>query len=361
MDPLDVGTETSEFRQLRRRLLIAAAAFVAVLGVGVAGYRVLQPETSWLDALYMAVITLTTVGYGEIVDPTAAVRIFTIVLLVAGLGVAAVFASTAAGLLIEGYVAHVFWKRRMQRQAGKLSEHYIVCGGGEAALHAVAELTAVRLPVVVVAEPEGQEELAELRDRVGDVPFIVGDPSDDRLLEAANVDRAVGVLACTDSDKDNLVITLTARQTNPKLRIIAQVSRAEMEEKLLRAGADGVVSPNLIGGLRMASVLIRPNVVTFLDQMLRDREMNLRVGEVTVPQESPLVGTSLGEAEVTKGTRALLLAVRDVTGDWAYNPPPETAIDERATLVLMGTPEELERIGNTVRPGALSSTTEEAT
>lgn len=333
-----------EFRQLRRRLLIAAAAFLAVLAVGAVGYRTLQPETSWLDALYMAVITLTTVGYGEVVVATPGVRIFTILLLVLGLGVAAVFATTAAGLLIEGYVGHVFWKRRMERQAGKLTDHYVVCGSGETALHAVDELVAVRHPVVVVAEPEGEEELAALRERLRDVPLIIGDPSDDRLLESVNLKRARGLLACTESDKDNLVIILTARQGNPSLRIIARATKPAMEAKLRRAGADEVVSPSLIGGLRMASVLIRPNVVTFLDQMLRDRDQTLRVAEVAIPEGSPHLGRALSAPALLVGTRALLLAVRGASGRWIYNPPEDTVLEAGSTLILMGAPEDTRQV-----------------
>lgn len=342
--PTGIGTD-AEFRQLARRLIIASLAFLAVLVVGVVGYRTLQPDTSWLDALYMAVITLTTVGFTEVVEPSQAVRVFTIVLIVSGLGVAAVFATTAAGLLIEGYLGHIFWKRRMERQASRLKDHYIVCGCGETALHAVEELKAVRRGVVVVADPEGGEEgLEALRARLHDVPLIVGDPSDDRLLEKAGLTQAAGLLAATESDKDNLVITLTARQSKPSLRIIAQATRSEMDAKLRRAGADVVVSPSLIGGLRMASVLIRPTVVSFLDQMLRDTNKNLRVGEVAIPSGSPLLEKPLVEAAPLEGTRALLLALKDAAGGWTYNPPPDTQLREGATLILMGTPEELEEV-----------------
>lgn len=349
INPRGIGID-AEFEQLARRLIIAALGFLLVLLVGVVGYRVLQPDTSWLDALYMAVITLTTVGYGEIVDPTPAVRVFTITLLVSGLGVAAVFATTATGLLIEGYLGHIFWKRRMERQASRLEDHYIVCGCGEAALHAVEELKAVGRGVVVVAEPpDGEEGLERLRERLPEVPLIVGDPSDDRLLESAGLAQAQGLLACTESDKDNLVITLTARQSKPSLRIIAQATRSEMDAKLRRAGADAVVSPSLIGGLRMASVLIRPTVVTFLDQMLRDRDENLRVGEVSIPSGSPALGRPLGELTVLDGTRALLLALKDEGGGWVYNPTSDTTLLDGCTLILMGTPEELEKVRRELR------------
>ena len=188
-----------------------------------------------------------------------------------------------------------------------------------------------------------------LRERLPEVPLIVGDPSDDRLLESAGLAEAQGLLACTESDKDNLVITLTARQSKPSLRIIAQATRSEMDAKLRRAGADAVVSPSLIGGLRMASVLIRPTVVTFLDQMLRDRDKNLRVGEVSIPSDSPLLGGPLGELTALEGTRALLLALKDEGGGWVYNPTPDTTLLDGCTLILMGTPEELEKVRRELR------------
>lgn len=204
------------------------------------------------------------------------------------------------------------------------------------------ELRAVRHDVVVVSDPE-ESDVNALRDRLGEIPLIVGDPADDRVLESAGLMRARGVLACAESDKDNLVITLTARQANPALRIIAQATRPGMEAKLRRAGADAVVSSSLIGGLRMASELIRPTVVSFLDQMLRDTDRNLRVGEVAVTAESPVRGLTIGAAEPTRGTNALLMAAKDLE-DWTYNPAPDTVLESGMTLILMGSPDDIDAV-----------------
>lgn len=329
---------------MRRRLAAAALFLTGVLVVGVIGYWTVDPGASWLDALYMTVITLTTVGYTEIVDLSGhpGGRVFTMLLLLVGMGGVVYFVSTATAFVLEGQLRHVFWRRRMERQIARLSGHLIVCGTGSTALYAAEELSRVGRALVVICEDAAAAE--RVRHRLGDVPVVVGEPAADEVLEAAGARRAAGIIAGTDSDKDNVIITLTARQLNPQIRIVTRVTDVEQVQKLRNVGADAVVSPTHIGGMRMASELIRPTVVTFLDQMLRDRERNLRVDEVPVGAESPEAGKRLGEIDFRAISNALLLACRTRDGGWVYNPPPEYRLEPGVTLILMGSPEDMERV-----------------
>lgn len=337
-------TAEDELRQIWRRVVYAAGVFAALLLIGTLGYRVIEPSASFIDALYMTVITLTTVGYGEIVDlsDSPGGRVFTIFLLLFGFGTAAYFVSSATALVVEGHLNHVFWKRRMNKEIRRFTGHYIVCGSSEAAVHAATELEAVGREVVMICGTA--EETTHLRQRLPTATFLVGDPASEGALAEAGLARAAGLVAATDSDNENLVITLTARQAHPTIRIIAQAGSRDMDPKLRRVGADSVISPDLIGGLRMASELIRPAAVTFLDHMLRDRDANLRVDEVIVPVHSRFVGVELGDIDFRAISQGLLLACRGADGKWHYNPPPEYRLGDGNTLIMLGTPSDLERL-----------------
>ncbi|HEU0053946.1 MAG TPA: potassium channel protein [Longimicrobium sp.] len=329
----------SDLLTLRRRLGVGAAFLVAVLLVGLVGYRLLAPEASWVDILYMTVITLTTVGYGEVFHLSPAGRVFTIVLLLFGISGAGYFLSTATAFLLEGQLSHVFWRRRMTREISRLSGHQIVCGSDETALYAARELHSTRRDAVLVCDDPGRAEA--LRREFPAMPVVIGDPTADEVLAAAGIGRASGILVCTGSDKDNLIATLTARHLNPTIRIVARVEDVAGAARVRNVGADAVVSPNFIGGLRMVSELIRPTVVTFLDEMLRDREKNLRIEEVEVDDASPLVGRVLGDLELRAVSSALLLACRQGGAGWIYNPPPTLPVAPGLVLILMGSPEDV--------------------
>ncbi|MBI4539332.1 MAG: potassium channel protein [Gemmatimonadetes bacterium] len=338
-----------DLRQLRRRLAAAALFLVGLLIVGVIGYSSIDPSVSWVDALYMTVITLTTVGYGEIVDLSGhpGGRVFTMALLLFGMGGVVYFVSTTTAFVLEGALGHVFWRRRMQKEIARISGHLIVCGDGPTALYAAAELQSVGRSLVVICERP--ERLSRVRAELEGVPVLVGDPTADEILESAGIRRAAGLIACADSDKDNLVITLTARQMSSQLRIVARVTDVEQVQKLRKAGADAVVSPHHIGGLRMASELVRPTVVSFLDQMLRDRERNLRVDEVQLGESSAELGKVLGQVDFRPVSNALLLACRTTDGNWVYHPPPELPLTPGLTLILMGSPEDIEAVRRYLR------------
>ncbi|HEU4562218.1 MAG TPA: NAD-binding protein [Longimicrobium sp.] len=325
----------SDLRLLRRRLAMGAAFLVGLVVIGVVGYRILAPSASWLDALYMTVITLTTVGYSEVFDIThnPAARIFTMVLILFGIGGAGYFLSLVTAFIFEGQLHHVFWRRRMTREISKLSGHLIVCGSDETATYAVQELLSVKRDAVLVIDT--------LREQFPTLPITAGDPTMEEVLVSAGITRASGILVCTRSDKDNLIATLTARQLNPNIRIVSRVEDITTTGRVRNVGANAVVSPRFIGGLRMVSELIRPTVVTFLDEMLRDREKNLRIEEVPITADSPLVERTLADVDFRATSSALLLACREDGKPWVYNPPPSLRITPGLVLILMGSPEDM--------------------
>lgn len=235
----------------------------------------------------------------------------------------------------------------MQRDLAELESHIIVCGSGQAALYAAREFASIDRPVVLVVTT------AEAATRAGreldDLPIVLGNPTDESTLLAAGVDRAAGLVACTDSDNENVVVTLTARQVNPRVRIVSQVEDVAHEAKIRKVGANAVVSPHFIGGLRMASELIRPTVVSFLDTMLRDRNLNLRVDEIRIPEGSATVGKRLRDLGLEALPGILLVAIRSPSGEWRYNPPRTDTVSAGSVLIFMGSPHEsrelCERLG----------------
>lgn len=324
---------------LRRRLLKALAFIVLVMVIGMAGFSVIDPTAGIVRAFYMTAITLTTVGFGEeiAVDSDGA-RVFTAVLILVGMGGTLYFVSTVTAFILEGQLGHVFLRKKMERDLSKLEGHMIVCGSGRTAFYAVRELATVQRPVVLVVP--SSEEAEALASDLADVPVVLGDPTDDDVLRAAGVERAGGVIACSDSDNQNVVITLTARQLNPEIRIVSRLEDVDQEGKIRKVGADAVVSPQHIGGLRLASELIRPTVVSFLDTMLRDRDRNLRIEEIFIPPGAPCVDKEIRELSLADHPGILLLALRDTDGSWEYNPRRSQRVRANTSLVFLGSPED---------------------
>ncbi len=327
----------AEFHRIQKRLGLAILALILVTAIGVVGFMLIgRGEYSLIDATYMTFITLTTVGFGEIIDMSAnpAGRIFTMFLLLGGMGIAAYTMLTLAAFVIEGQLRHIFTRRQMQRRIGRMKDHFIVCGDTFARWYVTEELTKTGRSVVLVTS--SQEFVDEATERLGDIPGVVGDPSDDAVLIEAGVIDATGIIFSMADDKDNLLGVLTARRLSPGIRIIASTDRPETIAKLRSAGADAIVSPNHIGGLRMASELIRPTVVSFLDQMLRVGGGTLRVEEVKIPGESPVIGRTLGSLEIDRIAGTMLLALnRPGREDSEFKPDSDTVIETGMTLIVM--------------------------
>jgi voltage-gated potassium channel len=323
--------------ELRGRLRGALAFLLLVTLFGVFGFLAIDPDAGPVSAFFMTAISLTTVGYGEEIPiDTDGARIFTAVLILVGMGGTLFFVSTATAFVLEGQLGNVFRRRKMERELSTLVGHLIVCGSGASARYAARELSTVERKVVLVAP---SAEVAEsVTTTLEHVLVVVGDPTDDEILRAAGIERAEGLIACSESDNENVVITLTARQLSTRIRIVAQLQDVQQSGKIRKVGANSVVSPYHIGGLRMASELIRPTVVDFLDTMLRDRDRNLRVEEVLIAEGAPAVGGQIRQLGLDDLPGVLLLAVRYKDGRWEYNPSRSSEIHAGETLIFLGSP-----------------------
>lgn len=329
----------------RKRFIWSGMILSAVLVVGTTGYWLIgEGQVPLIDALYMTAIVITTIGFGEIIslsgNPVG--RAFTIFIAVSGIGVLLYVVTNLTALVVEGDLTESFRRKRMEKMANNSKDHYIVCGLGSAGFHIVGELCATKRPHILV--DLNRHNIERVMESFPNEIFIEGDATDSDTLLRAGIEKAAGLFAVTRDDNLNLVISLTAKQLNPKLRVVARCNESKNSEKMARAGADAVVSPGFIGGLRMASEMIRPTVVSFLDMMLRDREKNLRVEEIAVPNQ--FVGKSISTLNLKGYPQTLLLAVK-AQESWIYNPPDSHVIRPDDTLVFMTTPEgrgELERL-----------------
>ena len=291
----------------------------------------------------MVLITITTVGYGEVI-PISSIEgglILTMIVMVTGLGVSFYFLSALTAFIIEGDLREVIWRRRMSQTIQSLRNHYIVCGAGEVGHNVIVELLRARKRVICVEI--SHEKLDALHRRL-ETPIlcIQGDATEDEVLLACGIDRAAGIIAALQEDRDNLFVAVTARQLKDDLRIIARASNDGAATKMKRAGADAVVCPNTIGGLRMASVLLRPTVVGLMDLIVRDSAQSLlSVEEFNIPEASPLNGSSLSHSGIRQVSNSLVLLVVTESGP-VFNPSPQLTLEAGMTIVALGELDELD-------------------
>jgi voltage-gated potassium channel len=324
-------------------VLRAFMVLLAVQGIGSAGYFYLGwrfQEGLWgfWECLYMTAVTVSTVGFGEILDVTAVPggREWTLALLIFGVSANLYVLSSLTSFILEGDFTQMRRYRSRNRRMQRMKGHYIVCGVGTTGQHVVRELVTVGEKVVAI-----DLEAANLTavDEKKGVP-LQADATDDEVLARAGIDRAKGIVAALDDDKTNMFVVVSARQANPEIRIVAKAVSQSAAEKLRRAGADAVVSPNFIGGLRLASELLRPQVVRFLDQMLRE-DSGLRIEEATVGRDGPAVGKTLGSARLRDTTGCLVLAIREPDGKVTHSPPASAVVEAGQTLIAIGTHEQI--------------------
>lgn len=315
-----------------RRIQLALSMVVGVIAAGTIGYVVLGFGA--LDAVYQTVTTITTVGFREVHPLDAAGKIFTIVLILAGVGTVLYAFGVVLETLVEGHLRRHIERRRMERNIARMTGHTIVCGWGRVG-RAVGGYLAGQGTAVVVVDLNPA--------RVAEIPFpaIIGDVTDDDVLRKAGLMRARALVAAIDTDAENVYVTLSARALRPDLVIVARARTEESEPKLLRAGATRVVNPQRIGGQRIAAAAAQPNVVEFLDVVMHDGSLEFRLEEVSIRAGSWLAGRTLLQADVGQTTGALVLALRDQAGAFLANPPLQTPIDAGHVLIAIGTQQQL--------------------
>jgi voltage-gated potassium channel len=322
-----------------RNLRVSLLILVLTLGLGTAGYIVLE-GWDFLDALYMTVITLATVGYKEVHDLSTNGKIFTIGLILFGVAAIAYAFGSLMQLMVEGQILRILGRRKLEKRINQLEGHYIVCGYGRiGALVSQEFLSRPVAFIVVERDPVICERLAKEK-----ILFVQGDATDDDTLIQAGILRAKGLITAVTSESANVYITLTARGLNPDLFILARSVEEGSEIKLKRAGATKVISPYRIGANRMAWAVLRPSVVDFIDIAIGSESLELQLEEIRVAPNSSLVARTLISAGIRRAWGIMIIAIKKSSGAMLFNPESSTTIDAEDILIILGKPPDIRNL-----------------
>ncbi len=332
-------------RRLRSRaqLVYSLAALAGVAAFGTVGFHLIE-GWSLLDALYMTVMTVTTVGYGPPKELSPAGRDFAIVFMVIGVGTAGYLLSTAVQSLVRSEILAAYGARRRAREMSKIRDHYIICGAGRVGSRIVREMRREGVPFVAV------ESNALLAAELGlpDSQMLIRDATLDETLAEAGVERAHGLAACLPDDAANLYVVLTARTLNPALHIVSRAVEESAVPKLIRAGANRVISPTIIGSHRMAQALLKPAVADFMDSIATEG-LDLAFEQFEVTEGSSLVGRRLKETNIRSELDIVVVAIRRPRGEMVFNPSGDTQIRPGDMLIGIGRAEALQELGALAR------------
>lgn len=313
---------------------------------GTIGYMVIEgwPLT---DALYMTVITLSTVGYGEVQGLSPTGRIFTIILIIMGVSFVFYLAGSVIQFMMEGRIREILGRRKLEKKIRVQKGHYIICGYGRVGSGVCEALASKPLDVVVIERDPARVDLLNERN----ILHIPGEATDEENLIRAGVQRAGGLVAALKTDSDNVYVTLSARQLNPGLFIIARAGEKQSENKLLAAGANKVVSPYHMGAHRIAQSILRPTVTDFLELTLMDASRDIQMEEMPVKPSSKLINVALQDSEIRKELDLIIVAVKKATGDMLFNPSSQTKLEAGDTVIAIGENRNLERLERLLNPG----------
>lgn len=325
-----------------RRLFIAFSLLVGANFPLATGYWFLNrgrtnpdgSEIGYIQSLYMTVISTFTVGYGEIVPVVTAVdRVYTMFVIAIGIGAIGYGVSQMTAFLVEGELRDILGRRKMEKSIAALRDHFVVCGTGDVGHYVIEELVDTRRDFVAIDMDEER-----LRKLTAAKPFlyIIGDATDEAVLERAGIKVAAGVMCALPNDRDNLFLAMTCRLMSPKLRIIAKSHDITLSQRIRSAGADSVVSPQFIGGLRLVSEMVRPTVVSFLDLMLRDKDRMMRVEEVRIDTGSRLAGRRLNQGDIAKLGLLVMAIQAPGAATFVYVPSPDSVLEPGCTVIVLG-------------------------
>lgn len=314
---------------IRQRLIFSGLLITLIVAFGTSGYMVIE-GWGFLDSIYMTIITLTTVGYREIHDLSVEGIIFTIILIVGGVGTMLYALSIGAKLILEGELQEIFGRKRLKNQIKELNKHYIICGYGRMGRIIFRELEAKAIKCVVI-----EKNTDTLEDKNG-ILLVKGDATRDETLKQVGIERAIGLISVLPTDAENLYVVLSARELNPELFIVARAGEEGSEQKLLRAGADRVVSPYYIGGLRIAHTVLKPAVVDFIEFATKSGNIDLQLEEIPVQKGSDLAGLTLDKCGIGRELGIIIVAIKRTTGDMEFNPTFRTHIKAGDILIAVG-------------------------
>jgi voltage-gated potassium channel len=318
------------------RLIGIALAGLAL--VGTAGFHFIE-GWPWFDGFYMVVTTFTTIGYQEVHPLSHAGRVFNVALILAGVSLVFLGIGSLTQALLEFELASFFGRRKMEREIGRLSDHYIICGAGRVGRSAARELARQPVPFVVIEQNETKAARYN-----SEWLTLVGDATQEPALREVHIERARGLVAATTTDATNLYIVLTARGLNPKLQIIARASEEDAEKHLLKAGADSVVSPYSFAGQRIAQAFLRPQVVSFLETASTHLGIDVEIGEVRVGPNSAFAGKTIETSRIRQERGVIILAIKREQQGMRFNPSPEDRIEPGDYLIAMGEPAQLRQL-----------------
>jgi voltage-gated potassium channel len=318
-------------QELKRRMIFSFGLIVFVISFGTAGYMVVE-KWNWLDSIYMTIITLTTVGFKEVHDLSFNGKIFTIMLVIGGAGTMLYALTTGAKFVLEGELQEIFGRKRLEKKLRDLKGHYIVCGYGRMGKIIARELKHEELKFVVIEKNEVVLDPDEREENI----IIQGDATKDELLKRVGIEKAKCLISALPTDAENLYVVLSARGLNPGLLIVARAGEEGSEQKLLRAGADRVVSPYHIGGLRIAHTVLKPAVVDFIEFATKSGNLDLQIEEITILEGSRLVGLTLDQCGIGRELGIIIVAVKKRSGEMQFNPIYSTLFDAEDTLIALG-------------------------
>ncbi len=321
------------------RVFYIAACLAGIAVIGTIGYTLIE-EWDVVDSFYMTIITLTTVGYGEVRELSLAGRMFTVALLLVGVGMVFYGAATIAEARFEERIRQIFGRRKLVKELDKLENHHIICGYGRIGSTVAGEYARESMPHVII---ESDESIASHLDQEGKL-VILGDATLDETLIEAQVEKARSLVCALPTDAENVFVTLTARALNPNLFILSRAARESSIGKMEAAGANRVVSPYIMGGMRIAQSVLRPKLAGFIDEVIGHATTDLDFDEVTVPEGSNLVGMALRESKISQETGVYLLSIRHSSGEMRFNPGADFQIQAGDHLYALGTPEEVESL-----------------
>ena len=333
---IDAKNTTNKVYKIIKGLVI----LIIIIAVGSTGYMAIE-GWSFFDSFYMTVITITTVGYGEVQNLSEAGRFFTVVLIIVGMGIIIYIVGMFAEAMVDLQVREMLGRRKLDQQIKKIKDHYIICGFGRIGKVISKELASKRISMLVIDNNPDSREILELEG----IPYIIDDATSEDVLLEAGIERSRGLISVVASDSDNLFITLTARGLNHSAFIIARADEEKSEKKLMRAGADKVFLPYIIGGHKMAQSITKPAVTDFLEFTVHNRDMGLEMEEVKVSKGSRLNGLKLMESGIRQEMDIIIVAIRKKTGRMEFNPSSETPIEAGDTLIALGKNNDLIKLG----------------